>query len=770
MDALSTTYCFDVVILDTVGTPISWEYVSGHPSGGTEYGLSQLANYLHKQGSSVAVISNLGDNKPFSTPLYAHFSVRQAKDMHFECKSLVTSRFTNPIGMSIKHDFHAVAAMDTYIPEYKWLRDKIEDGKTKIVCVSLWQYDLFPRTWPKSIVPAMIDDRLYSAADSYSRIAGQFVYASSVQKGLIPTLMCWQDVYERAKAVGVDVELLVTGPGYDVIDENVLRHFKGVKLIGPLPTNQIQNLLMGSEGLFYVNTFSECCPAIIAAAEAVGCRTHILALGGVAGFPEVTNGDYLTTDQEAFEQQFIEEIVKPSHDRSFKNLSVSTNAAMWEHLLLSKSHDTRKLGVVEEQHSIEQSREEYMRFNRRLLSRNARNSNKLSTVGLIMIAKDEGHCIRHTLETIKPSIDRYTIVLDSTSSPTDNTKEIIEDVFKDIPGEILYREFDNFSAQRNYAIEHAEGLTDFMWAVDADDPIEGVIDRSKLNADIYFMCIREADGSSYARQALVRSHRGVRYFGAVHEVMLSDRPCREGFIEGVVCHRTADGGSWRSPEIDELEKQRASGLISQADYNMKLDVLKRARCVAKFKRHAAMLEGDLKADPSNTRTMFYLARSYHDAGMYAEAIDMYVRRANIEDRNVEERFLASLFAGDLTVHERRGDISAWEALYRNACCILPDRAPEALYRWTSSMVLCEKMPIAYYLSRAAYGLSIPSSGFMLDPSIYLWRNAANYTLLSLVLHKHSEVAWLLKAEWVDYAPGEVVVQIKEKARDAGVPL
>ena len=66
------------------------------------------------------------------------------------------------------------------------------------------------------------------------------------------------------------------------------------------------------------------------------------------------------------------------------------------------------------------------------------------TICLNMIVKNEEHCIEKSLNSIKHLID-YWIISDTGS--TDNTKEKIKEILKDIPGELHENEFVDFFKQ-----------------------------------------------------------------------------------------------------------------------------------------------------------------------------------------------------------------------------------------------------------------------------------------------------------------------------------
>ena len=69
---------------------------------------------------------------------------------------------------------------------------------------------------------------------------------------------------------------------------------------------------------------------------------------------------------------------------------------------------------------------------------------------LVMIVKNSGDILRKCLQINKQFIDHWTI-LDTGS--TDNTPEIIKEELKDIPGNLYFGDFIDFSQARNKSLE-----------------------------------------------------------------------------------------------------------------------------------------------------------------------------------------------------------------------------------------------------------------------------------------------------------------------------
>ena len=94
---------------------------------------------------------------------------------------------------------------------------------------------------------------------------------------------------------------------------------------------------------------------------------------------------------------------------------------------------------------------------------------KPATISLIMICKDEAHCISRALESVKPLITHWTVC---DTGSTDGTPDLVRRCMGDVPGELFERPWRGFSGSRNEAIELSRGKTDYVLELAADDVIE----------------------------------------------------------------------------------------------------------------------------------------------------------------------------------------------------------------------------------------------------------------------------------------------------------
>ena len=214
------------------------------------------------------------------------------------------------------------------------------------------------------------------------------------------------------------------------------------------------------------------------------------------------------------------------------------------------------------------------------------------TICLNMIVKNERACIEHCLNSVKPIID-YWVIVDTGS--TDGTQECIKTCMKGIPGVLYERPWKNFEHNRNEALALARGVADYALIMDADDYLlyEPDFSLPDLKEDGYLFWIRYG-GTSYQRHQLINLHKLWRWKGVLHEVLVCDESATQATFPKVTYNVTLDGARTKDPK--------------------------------KYEKDAQILEEALLSDPTNARYMFYLARSYQNAGMNEKALQCFEKR------------------------------------------------------------------------------------------------------------------------------------------------
>jgi len=254
---------------------------------------------------------------------------------------------------------------------------------------------------------------------------------------------------------------------------------------------------------------------------------------------------------------------------------------------------------------------------------------KIPTLCLNMIVKNESRIITRLFDTVLPIIDSYCIC---DTGSTDNTIELIEDYFREKgkPGKIIQEPFKNFCHNRNFSLQSCIGLSDYVLLLDADMTLEiNNFDKNILNTAESFYILQGNDSFYYQNLRIIKNNGLYKYVGVTHEYI--DTPQSNTTIhlskKDIFIRDIGDGGS-------------------------KSD---------KFERDIRLLLNGIKDEPHNAvRYYFYLANSYHDAGKYEEAIPAYKKRIEFGGWQQE----------------------VWYSYYRIGKCYLNlNKFPDALYYW-----------------------------------------------------------------------------------------
>lgn len=227
-----------------------------------------------------------------------------------------------------------------------------------------------------------------------------------------------------------------------------------------------------------------------------------------------------------------------------------------------------------------------------------KSSTPLYKLALVMIMRDEEHCIRQTLESVYKYIDYY-IISDTGSKPEDKSKRIVKEFFeeKGIPGEIHDRPWVNFGVNRTEVLRFAKEKAKYAFMMDADDLIHGeLILPESMDADGYWLMFDRS--IAYERIQIFKTSTPWYYGGPLHEFATIDSP---------VILEKLEGEYW-------VESRRKGS---------------RNKDPRKYLFDAVVFHGELEKDPKETRNVFYLAQSYFDAKDYKSAKVVYFRRTQM---------------------------------------------------------------------------------------------------------------------------------------------
>ncbi|WP_233447955.1 MULTISPECIES: glycosyltransferase [Streptomyces] len=316
------------------------------------------------------------------------------------------------------------------------------------------------------------------------------------------------------------------------------------------------------------------------------------------------------------------------------------------------------------------------------------------SICLCMIVKNEGAVIERCLSSVRDLVDTWVI---SDTGSTDGTQELIRSALAGIPGELREEPWVNFGHNRSLNIAHARDRADYLLLLDADHVLRQEGPLPALTADSYM--IRHEGALEYRIKRLVRGGMPWRYEGVTHEYLTADRDHGQENLDALVVEDYADGGSRHD----------------------------------KFERDARLLGAELDRDPSNPRTVFYLAQTLRDLGRAEEAAALYERRAAMGGWG-EEVYYALLQSGVL-----RADSGDWpaamDALSR-AWEARPERL-EACYELTARLRKMRRYRAAHAVVSSVLDREQPDDLLFLQPWVYRWGLLFEYSITAYWVGDHA---------------------------------
>lgn len=306
---------------------------------------------------------------------------------------------------------------------------------------------------------------------------------------------------------------------------------------------------------------------------------------------------------------------------------------------------------------------------------------------LAMIVRDEAPIIERVLRSALPVIDSWRII---DTGSTDGTPELISSLLSDVPGELRHSEWVDFGHNRSELLAWAADGTDWLLLLDADMVVEVDADlREQLQTlDTDAALVPVNGGLSYRMPYLVRGDRRWHFTGRTHEHLASTDAYRSAWFDGLRIHHHGDGSSHAQ----------------------------------KLERDIELLGLDLLDAPESTRTVFYLAQTYRDAGELDLALEHYRRRAGMG--GWAEEVFWSLYQAAV-IEESLESPTAGESLIR-AWDARPERA-EPLYRLARRHRLLGQHHAAWLFANAAVALEPPADTLFVETEVYRWAAAFERT-------------------------------------------
>lgn len=253
------------------------------------------------------------------------------------------------------------------------------------------------------------------------------------------------------------------------------------------------------------------------------------------------------------------------------------------------------------------------------------NMSSTPRIVLVSMVKNEEKNINRLITSMKGWIDG--VVLCDTGS-TDSTVSLTNTLLKhlQLPGKVYEYPWENFGKSRTKSFQsfqdwvknHTNWDPSSVWGLllDADMVLsdEGGLHAvaAALDANIGGINLPQRNGNLiYKNTRLVRASVTWRSVGSTHEY-------------------------WENTDGKQLHSLETPVINDIGDGGCKSD---------KYERDARLLEEDLKTDPNNVRTHFYLGQTYMSLGKNAEAVKMFTRRVELGGWE-EEMYIAHIYKGD----------------------------------------------------------------------------------------------------------------------------
>ena len=324
-----------------------------------------------------------------------------------------------------------------------------------------------------------------------------------------------------------------------------------------------------------------------------------------------------------------------------------------------------------------------------------------------MIVRNEAHIVTEVLDGVAPYISGWVIV---DTGSEDGTQNLIRRQMATlgIAGELHERPWRNFGHNRSEALGLAQGHGDYIWVIDADDLVVGTPDFGGLSADVYQL--RYGAEFTYWRRQLFRDGMAWHYTGAVHEYPDCAGPFDEQRLQG-----------------DYYIESRRLGA--------------RSRDPQKYARDAELLLAEVRRNPDDTRSVFYLAQSYYDAGDFASARDWYGQRAEMGGWD-EEVYLA-LFRRAQAMSELDAHWPDVQHAYLQAWEFRPTRA-EPLHAIAHRYRRDQRYRLGYLFAERATQIPQPDDTLFVDADVYAWRAVDEQAVCASWIGKHAEAFTLCR--------------------------
>jgi hypothetical protein len=310
------------------------------------------------------------------------------------------------------------------------------------------------------------------------------------------------------------------------------------------------------------------------------------------------------------------------------------------------------------------------------------------TLAACLIVKNEAQVIVRCLDSLRGLVQAVVIV---DTGSTDTTLAVIRGIKYPVPLHVHERPWKNFAHNRTELLRLASPVADHLLLLDADQTVSGSI--PPLAADAYTLRLRHGR-LEWWNTLLIRSALPWRYEGVTHEFLTCEQAAPAVPLESLIITEHADGGG-RPPGTQP-----------------------------RWQWDADILESELAKDPTNTRYVFYLARTYDDLATTRPADSLAADWRHKATLRYRQRSQMAGYADEV-----------FYSLYRLGVLRLAEGADDALrllleawqrcpHRWEPVHEACRWLnqkglyQAAYALSKQALASPAKPSGLFVFPDVF----------------------------------------------------
>lgn len=644
-------------------TEIDARRINEIPMGASQYSAICLAKELHALGHDVTVA---GDKVAHHIDGVKYYSMNELQQV------LNENHYDTILILRYPHFFHYYKYNANRV--VVWLQDtsfadngigyaiKHQDEINQIVCLTqphkhLFENQVLPNT--PGLTPNLKEKIVYINnginpslfPTNVEKVKNRFIWTSRPERGLNRAISIFQEI----KTLLPDATFHIAS--YLDIEPEICKRIEkiaGAKLLGKLNKQQLYEEMAAAEAWLYPTDFFEtsCVTAIEMQQSGVVCCTT-----DVGGLKE-TVGDrgiiFKPTESNNAIARFIVDSL-PNANKFVVAGKIwaaqqtwSNRAKVWEYVLQPKPRPK-------------------------------------TNICLNMIVKNETKVLPRLFNSLKDQIDYYVI---SDTGSTDDTPELIRNLGKiyQIPGKVYHHKWENFGHNRQLALEAAmkDSPSDFALFVDADEELQFSDAKfyEKLDPEKTYEIEKHHSHIRYATPAITNIKKFKwRWNAPVHNFLSCEPPVESGKVEKL-------DSVWI--KYHQHQGAKSAGLTVKE----------------KYLRDANILENELKNNPNDARSQFYLAQSYMDACDCQKAIEHY-KKVRSMNGWIEEKYVACWKAGSMMLTYKQDQVEALGLLVF-AHELMPTRL-EAIFELLKWARINQKYEFGFSMCRGALQLAKPDN-------------------------------------------------------------